>query len=256
MTGERGLRFLLGNIAESDCDAIVNPCNRGFLLSHSGVNGALGAAAGPAYAAECAQLPERGADASVEVIVTGAGTLPARYVIHAVSPSWSGGRSGEQEALRGVHERVLAIASGPRCRTLALPAIGTGAHRFPPEVAASIAVPTVEALLRNHPTLERVSFYFQTRATLHDYLVCSSTKDQHDLLITSLRDEITSNLSKRDGLAARVDAIADETTLRAILTEARVLSRAAGADGRDNSASVGVSAVYVRAVERILGLDR
>jgi O-acetyl-ADP-ribose deacetylase (regulator of RNase III) len=257
------LDFLLGDIAESDCDAIVNPCNHSYIMSHAGVNGALAVAAGPEYRAECEELPgelltiarEADLDEIPRVTATGAGTLKARHVIHAVSPIWNGGRGGELDELRRVHNRVLGVAMGHACRSVALPAIGTGANRFPPEVAASIAVPTVEALLQFDLTLERVVFIFETRATLHDYLSRSSTADRHDLLVASLRDEVTRHLrwAERDELAARVDEITDEATLRAIVDEALSLIHAEAPGYRPGS--VGIRWEYVRATERILQPD-
>jgi O-acetyl-ADP-ribose deacetylase len=263
VSGEGRLDFLLGNIAESDCEAIVNPSNRSYIMSHAGVNGAIAAAAGPDYAATCAEMPgglmdfamKADFDGIPRVCVTRAGTLKARYVIHAVSPTWNGGECGELDELRRVHKRVLRVAVGRGCRSVALPAIGTGANRFPPEVAASIAVPTVEGFLQPPSRLERVVFVFQTRATLHDYLARSSRPDQHDLLIASLRDEVSRHLrwAKRVELAAMVDEITDEATLRAILTDALAHIRAAARDY--NTASVGIRWEYVRAAERILQPD-
>jgi O-acetyl-ADP-ribose deacetylase (regulator of RNase III) len=237
------IEFRYGNIAAADCDAIVNPCNSGFLLSHAGVNGALTAAAGPTYAAECEQLPAR---AKSYVLVTGAGVLQARYVIHAVSPIWhSDGHA--RDALRRVHERVLAVAARLGCTSLAFPAIGTGAHRFPPEVAASIAVPTVEAVLQHDRRLARVLFVFQTRQILHDYLARSTSPDTHAVLIAGLRDEISSSLrdAGRADLAETVDAITDETTLRAIIAEAHAMSHDAHS-ASDNFASLSISRVCVQ----------
>jgi len=249
------LEFRIRDIAEADCDAIVNPCNRGFLLGHAGVNGALAAAAGADYAAECAQLAARAS--GVEVLVTGAGALPARYVIHAVTPIWRGS-DHEREALRRAHERLLTVAAEHECRSVALPAIGTGANRFPAEVAAAIAVPTVEAFLRDDPTLERVVFVFRTRATLHDYLAHSSHSEQRDVLVAGLRDEIAGHLREagRMQLVEAVDEITDEATLRAIIAEAH--KAAWGHHHRDDVSgrefSVGSNTVYVRAVERVLNL--
>jgi O-acetyl-ADP-ribose deacetylase (regulator of RNase III) len=265
MRDDGRLDFLLGDIAESDCDAIVNPCNDIYEMSHAGVNGALAAAAGPDYAAECAKLRPSvwNGDVLIPALVTGAGTLRARYVIHAVSPRWRSTALPKhlanqdrlaQDALRRVHKVVLQVAAERGCRSVALPAIGTGANHFPPEVAASIAVPTVEAFLQYNSTLERVVFVFQTRATLHDYLARSSTPNQHDLLIASLRNEISSHLrdAKRLHLAEMVDKVTDEATLRAILTEAHNPTHAAATDGSDNPASVGIRWRYVRAAESIL----
>jgi hypothetical protein len=102
-----------------------------------------------------------------------------------------------------------------------------------------------------------VVFVFQSRATLHDYLARSSSPNSNDVLAGGLRDEITGHLrhAKRTQLAATVDKITDETTLRVIITEARALSNKAGDDHRDNSASIGIDTVYVRAAEHVLGLE-
>jgi O-acetyl-ADP-ribose deacetylase len=228
---------------------------QGLPPSHAGVNGAISAAAGPDYAAECAQLAARAAGA--EVLVTGAGALPARYLIHAVSPRWRGG-DRDKEALRRVHEHLLRVAVGHECSSVALPAIGAGAHRFPPEVAASIAVPTVEAFLEDDSTLERVVFFFQTRAILHDYLAHSSHSEQRDVLVAWLRDEITGHLREagRTQLVEAVDEITDEPTLRAIIAEAHEAAwgHHHGDDGSGREFSVGSNIVYVRAVERVLNL--
>lgn len=274
MTDGVRLDFHFGDIAETDCDAIVNPCGSGFLFGHAGVGGALAAAAGPDYAAECATLSvaEYEADMGLRLLVTGAGMLRAKYVIHAVSPTWNGGSRGEQEALRRVHEHVLRVATNRGCRSVALPAISTGSRRFPPEVAASIAVPTVEAFVQGGPhdrlawlaaggadsVLERVVFVFQSRAILHDYLARSNNPDHRDVLVAGLRDEITGHLrhAKRTHLAETVDKITDEATLRAIINEAQAAHGQRTVDGDHSEFGVGISTLYVRATQRVWGSIR
>jgi O-acetyl-ADP-ribose deacetylase len=246
--GAGRLEFVLGDIAQTSCEAIVNPTNGGFLLGHAGVNGALAAAAGPEYAAEADGLPERAAGA--DVLVTGAGRLPARYVIHAVSPIWTSSADTPAAALRRLHERVLATASELGCTSVALPAVGCGAHRFPPEVAASIAVPTVEAVLECERRLERVEFVFQNRLLLHDYSLRGRGARSDRGAIEILRSEIVNALSGGEpGLADQVSAIDDEPTLRAIDAEVHELARSLGAE---DSASLSVSALYTRAVQHTL----
>ena len=87
MTNTR-LRFVFGNIAEGQADAIVNPVGNGFLVGHAGVNGALRAAGGQEYAAECDRLST---SPTGRVCPTAAGTLKSRHVLHVVSPMWAGG---------------------------------------------------------------------------------------------------------------------------------------------------------------------
>jgi O-acetyl-ADP-ribose deacetylase len=246
------IEFIVGDIARAECDVILNPCSSGFLLGFAGVNGALAAAAGPAYAAECERLPERACGA--DVLVTGAGDLHARIVLHAVSPIWSGGSDRERDALRRVHQRALEVAADHGCTSIALPAIGTGANRYPPEIAARIAVPTVEDVLEHGQALQRVVFVFQSRILLHDYLAHSSGTNAAAAVIASLRTEITGYLrhASRRELADAVDAIDDEPTLRAIETAARKLLTTVVADEWD---SVSLATTYVRAAEQTLRLD-
>ncbi len=254
--GEPGVEFRLGDIAEADCHAIVNPCNSGFLLGYAGVNGALASRGGEAFTKECAKLPERAATGS-GVLITGAGRLQARYVVHVASPLWNGGRERERAALRLVHEQALGVADRLGCESVALPAIGAGAHGFPAEVAASIAVPAVEAALERARSLRRAVFFFRRRTTLHDYVIRSTGSDSRAAATAALRDEIASHLhaARRPDLAAAVAAIDDEPTLRAIDAAARELLAALSPGDGDHSSSVGVSTIYARAAERSLPRD-
>ena len=74
---------------------------------------------------------------------TGAGRLPARHVVHAVGPVWSGGDAGEAALLSSAHRRSLEVAEELGCRTIAFPALSTGIYGYPPELAAPVAVAAV-----------------------------------------------------------------------------------------------------------------
>ena len=113
------LEFVLGDLAREEVDAIVNPANSGFLLSFTGVNGALLEGAGEELAVECRGL---GLAAEGEVRSTGPGKLRCRYVLHAVSPIWHDGTRGEREKLRRLHRNVITAADEHGCRSIALPA--------------------------------------------------------------------------------------------------------------------------------------
>ncbi len=160
------LEFVLGDLAREELDAIVNPSNGGFLLGFTGVNGALLEAGGEELADECRRL---GIAAEGEVRSTGPGRLPCRYVLHAVSPIWHDGTRGEPERLARLHRNVVAAAVELGCRSIALPAVGCGAHRFPSELAAEVAVGATEEALREHPTLELVRFVFLSASLRDEY---------------------------------------------------------------------------------------
>jgi O-acetyl-ADP-ribose deacetylase len=143
-----------GDITKQEVDAIVNAANSS-LLGGGGVDGAIHRAGGPAILEECRTL---GGCETGSAKATGAGLLPARYVIHAVGPIWHGGDRGEDEALASCHRVSLGLASELGCRTVAFPAISTGAFGFPLDRAARIAIATAADELGRRPELDEVRF--------------------------------------------------------------------------------------------------
>lgn len=143
-----------GDITEQVVDAIVNAANSS-LLGGGGVDGAIHRAGGPSILEECRRL---GGCETGDAKATGAGKLRARYVIHTVGPVWHGGGQGEDELLASCHRRSLEVAAELGVRTIAFPAISTGAYRFPLERAATIAVGTTARALARHPQIELVTF--------------------------------------------------------------------------------------------------
>jgi O-acetyl-ADP-ribose deacetylase (regulator of RNase III) len=143
-----------GDITHLAVDAIVNAAN-GTLLGGGGVDGAIHRAAGPALLEECRAL---GGAETGEAKVTGGHRLPARWVIHTVGPVWHGGRRREDELLGSCYRESLARASEKAARTVAFPAISTGAYGFPIERAARIAVAEARAGLERHPEIAAILF--------------------------------------------------------------------------------------------------
>jgi O-acetyl-ADP-ribose deacetylase (regulator of RNase III) len=141
--GSGRIEIVEGDITRMAVDAIVNAANR-TLLGGGGVDGAIHRAAGPGLRAECATL---GGCATGDAVITGGYRLPARHVIHTVGPVWHGGGRGEDEALASCYRRSLEVAVANGVRTIAFPAISTGAYGFPPDRAARIAVHEVRRFL-------------------------------------------------------------------------------------------------------------
>jgi O-acetyl-ADP-ribose deacetylase len=151
--GRGHIELVCGNIVAQRVDAIVNAANT-KLCGGGGVDGAIHRAAGKALAQECRRFP---ADAdgrrcpTGEVRVTGAGDLPAKVVLHAVGPFYNARSADRCEALlRAAHENALAAAAERGCRTVAFPAISTGAYRFPVDRAAAVALSAVAEFLTRH----------------------------------------------------------------------------------------------------------
>jgi len=162
--GAGRLVLVLGDITTIAADAIGNAANAA-LAGGGGVDGAIHRAGGPEIMAELRSRHAYGTPAGTAV-ATGAGALPARWVIHAVGPVWRGGDHGEPTQLSGAYRSTLSIAAELGARTLTLPAISAGAYGYPLDDAARIAVATVADSLRAGAPLQRVTFVLFSPRTL------------------------------------------------------------------------------------------
>jgi O-acetyl-ADP-ribose deacetylase (regulator of RNase III) len=145
-----------GDITLQEVDAIVNAANS-RLAGGGGVDGAIHRRGGPAIMAETDAGYPDGCPTGSAVIST-AGNLKARHVIHAVGPVWSGGKRGEAELLAGAYRRSLELAVEHDCRSVAFPALSTGAYRYPMDQAARVALRAAIDFLREHGRPELVRF--------------------------------------------------------------------------------------------------
>ena len=159
------IELVLGDITEQEVDAIVNAANS-TLLGGGGVDGAIHRAGGPRILEECRTL---GGCETGDVKATGAGELPARHVLHAVGPVWHGGTRGEDALLASCHRRAIELAAELGDRSVAFPAISTGAYGYPVQRAAPVAVVATREALLAHPEVELARFVFRDAPTLKQY---------------------------------------------------------------------------------------
>jgi O-acetyl-ADP-ribose deacetylase len=145
-----------GDITLQEVDAIVNAANR-HLAGGGGVDGAIHRRAGPDVMHDTDQRYPGGCPTG-SAVISAAGNLGAKYVIHAVGPVWSGGGRGEAELLRGAYHRCFELAVEHGCRSIALPALSTGAYGYPMDRAARIALWTASDFLQKNSRPELVRF--------------------------------------------------------------------------------------------------
>jgi O-acetyl-ADP-ribose deacetylase (regulator of RNase III) len=138
------LEVLKGDITAVDVDAVVNAANTS-LLGGGGVDGAIHRKGGKAILEACIQIRNRqGGCETGKAVITTAGNLPARYVIHTVGPVWRDGKHNEAALLRSCYTESLKLARLHDVKSIAFPNISTGIYHFPKDKAAEIAIEAVK----------------------------------------------------------------------------------------------------------------
>ncbi len=174
--GERflGSRVLVmtGDITSQAVDAVINAANRS-LLGGGGVDGAIHRTGGPAILAACQELRRtRYPDGlpTGEATITPGGRLPARYVIHTVGPVNGRHDGKEADLLAACYHNALALAVQHHLRSLAFPAISTGAFGYPRDKASAVASATIRNFLNNDSTLQEVRLIFFSPDDMVEFL--------------------------------------------------------------------------------------
>ncbi len=153
------IELIQGDITKIQVDAIVNAANTS-LLGGGGVDGAIHRAGGKAILEGCIQIRNKQGGCAVgEAVITTAGDMPAKFVIHTVGPVWN--TSSSEKAiilLAKAYHNSLKQAVENNVKTIAFPNISTGIYHFPKDTAAEIAIRTVDDFLSINNQIEKVIF--------------------------------------------------------------------------------------------------
>jgi O-acetyl-ADP-ribose deacetylase (regulator of RNase III) len=150
------IEVIKGDITKVAADAIVNAANSS-LLGGGGVDGAIHRAGGSEILDECRKIVARqGGCKTGEAVITSAGKLPAKFVIHTVGPVWNGGNKDEREKLASCYTSSLSLSIENNCKSIAFPNISTGVYRFPKKEAAEISVDSIIKFMEANETLDKV----------------------------------------------------------------------------------------------------
>jgi O-acetyl-ADP-ribose deacetylase (regulator of RNase III) len=143
------VRVVVGDITRQETDAVVNAANS-TLLGGGGVDGAIHRAGGAQILEECRVIRKERYPEGLptgEAVITTGGLLPARYVIHTVGPIWGQHAGREAELLANCYRNSLALAVEHKLRSIAFPAISTGAFYYPADEAARVASEAIRGFL-------------------------------------------------------------------------------------------------------------
>jgi len=155
------LSLIVGDITKESTDAIVNAANSG-LRGGGGVDGAIHRGGGPTIMEACRKI---GSCPTGSAVITSAGLLKAKYVIHAVGPVYRDGRHDEETLLRNAYTSCLNLAVQYGLKSISFPALSAGAYGYPLRAAARIAMKTVIEFLNSHPQIVEVRFVLFSQDT-------------------------------------------------------------------------------------------
>jgi O-acetyl-ADP-ribose deacetylase len=172
IAGQKSIQLMRGDITHVPVDAICNAANE-HLAGGGGVDGAIHRAGGPALRRELDEIIQRqGGCPTGSAVATSAGSLPAKWVFHAVGPIYDGGEHGEAEALRSAYRACLTLAEEKGAEYVSFPSISTGVYGYPVQEAATVALnEVVSGLQREGGRLKRVIF------VLFDDRTCAAYAD-------------------------------------------------------------------------------
>ena len=161
------LELVIGDITDQEVDAIVNAANS-RLAGGGGVDGAIHRRGGRDIMAETDRKYPDGCPTG-SAVISGAGNLAAKHIIHAVGPVWRGGEHGEAGLLASAYRKSLQLAIENKCEQVAFPALSAGAYGYPLDQAARVALETASAFLRENDRPSVVRFVLFNQDTFEAF---------------------------------------------------------------------------------------
>jgi O-acetyl-ADP-ribose deacetylase len=162
----------VGDITKQAVDAIVNAAN-GTLMGGGGVDGAIHRAGGPAILKECKEIRRiRYPDGlpTGQAVITTAGRLPAKHVIHTVGPVYGRGGKDKAELLSACYHNSLTLAADNGLKTIAFPAISTGVYGYPLVEAAQVSSQAIQKFLSSNASLQEIRLIFFSPSDAETFL--------------------------------------------------------------------------------------
>lgn len=163
--GSRTLELVQGDITAQEVDAIVNAANS-RLAGGGGVDGAIHKKGGPSIMEECRRI---GGCATGQTVMTNAGKLPCKYVLHTVGPIWRGGRNGEAELLASCYRTALELARDHGLDSVAFASISTGIYGYPVNKASGVALGEIISFMEKNETPALVRMVLFDKRTFDAY---------------------------------------------------------------------------------------
>lgn len=179
------INLIIDDITTLKIDAIVNSANKS-LLGGGGLDYIIQRKAGIEMQNECRRIHNEkgGALPNGEAVVTTAGNLPCKFLIHAIAPRWLGGTKNEAEELCNAYLNSLIQANAIHAKTIAFPSLSTGVYRYPKQEAAEIAIGTVLSSLNSFENIEHVYFVCFEQENYQIYKTILSNLDDPNLEIS------------------------------------------------------------------------
>jgi O-acetyl-ADP-ribose deacetylase (regulator of RNase III) len=163
------IAIIQGDITRQTTDTIINAANSS-LMGGGGVDGAIHRAGGPAILEECIKIVARqGRLPTGKAVITTAGNMKTKYVIHTVGPIWRGGNQDEPALLASAYRESLKLAAANNLSSVSFPSISTGAYGYPVEEGAAIALKEVVSFLKQPSSVKEVVFVLFDARTFDAY---------------------------------------------------------------------------------------
>jgi O-acetyl-ADP-ribose deacetylase (regulator of RNase III) len=163
------ISVIQGDITHQTTDVIVNAANSS-LMGGGGVDGAIHRAGGSAILEECIKIvAKQGHLPTGKAVITTAGNMKAKHVIHTVGPIWRGGHQDEAASLASAYRESLKLAAANKLKSISFPSISTGAYGYPVKEAAHIAMKETTDFLAKNTSVKEVIFVLFDPHTFETY---------------------------------------------------------------------------------------